>query len=149
LQSTPLVKTYFAPVNSYLANWDRTEVGRRALVQILALRCWQLEHGGHLPRKLDALVTSGLLAELPSDPYTPRHYFGYVRSSGQALLPLGDMEPLKGDGKNSERTRPAPEGWLLYSVGPDMVDSSAQQGDTVGGLGDIVFPLAESTPGGS
>ena len=69
-------------------------MGRRALVQILALRSWQVKHGGHLPEKLAEIVPSELDG-LPDDPYKANNAFGYVRSDGLLLLPLGDFEPVE------------------------------------------------------
>ncbi|MGA7497146.1 MAG: hypothetical protein WBX00_10500 [Isosphaeraceae bacterium] len=66
----------FHDIDQYLDYRDHNKVERRALVQILALRVWQLRHDGRLPEKLQKLVTSGVLDELPADPYTPGHRFG-------------------------------------------------------------------------
>jgi hypothetical protein len=63
-------------VTGYVAEFDVNELDRRALVQVLALRAWQLEHGGQFPKSLDALVPAKL-ASLPIDPYTGRE-FGYT-----------------------------------------------------------------------
>ena len=146
--STPLVTTLVAPLGIYLDQWDRNEVGRRALVQILALRVWQLEHGGRLPQNLQELVSSGLLNGLPTDPYSPKHQFGYVRSSGQPLLPLGWFWPVRPGPESFKQLRPVVDSWLLYSVGPDMRDDSASRNDQEIDGGDIIFPLAESRGGG-
>ncbi len=87
LSSTPLAKLLSADVNVYLAPHDLNEVGRRALVQVMALRAWQLRHNGQFPDSLDKLVPEEL-PSLPIDPYSGR-IFGYVRSGGQPLVPLG------------------------------------------------------------
>ncbi len=147
-ESTPLVQTVLPPINSYLDYRDRNEVERRALVQILALRVWQLRHDGRLPEKLQELVTSGVLDGLPADPYTPGHHFSYVRSSGQALLPLGELGPVQAGSEDLKRLRPTHGSWLLYSVGPDGQDDGARTNETSTGGGDLVFPLAESTTSG-
>jgi hypothetical protein len=148
-QSTPLVQTVLPPIDSYLDYRDHNEVERRALVQILALRVWQLRHDGHLPEKLEELVTSGVLDELPADPFTPGHHFGYVPSSGQALLPLGELGPVQ-LGPGHPTVRSSLDSRLLYSVGPDRHDDGARSNETNSraGIGDLVFPLAESTTGG-
>ncbi len=148
--STPLVQWVLPPIDidSYLDYSDRNEVKRRALVQILALRVWQLRHDGRLPEKLQDLVTSGLLDELPADPYTPGHHFGYVRSSGQELLPLGELGPLRQGFGDFSGVRSSLGSRLLYSVGPDRQDDGARTNETNTGLGDLVFPLAESTTSG-
>jgi hypothetical protein len=144
-QSTPLVQTILSPIDRYLDYRDHNEVERRALVQILALRVWQLRHDGHLPERLRELVTSGVLDELPADPYTPGHPFGYVRSFGQALLPLGQLGPIQQGFEANQGARSTLGSWLLYSVGPDRQDDGARTNETSTGSGDLVFPLAEST----
>ena len=57
------------------------------------------------------------------DPYHANHAFRYVRSSGQALLPLGDLEPLGVQPLPSRTGRS--DSRLLYSVGPDLRDDGA------------------------
>ena len=146
---TPLVSFQLGSLRNYLDQSDRNEVGRRALVQILALRVWQLEHGGGLPENLAELVTSGLLNVLPTDPYTPKHQFGYVHSSGQPLLPLGRLWPLRPGPEGANEVHRVADSWLLYSVGPDMHDDSARKNDQERDGGDIIFPLAESPKNGS
>jgi hypothetical protein len=142
-QTTPLVRQLSASFDGLFSTWDRNEVGRRAVLQALALRLWQVRHDGHLPRGLTELIPSTLEA-LPEDPFEPGgKHFGYVRSSGQPLLPLGDLEPL-GLQPFPTRTRPVEDSWLLYSVGPDLRDDRAQVNDS-GQIakGDIIFPLPE------
>ena len=72
----------------YIVAVDHNEVGRRALVQVLALRAWQLKHGGQFPQTLDALVPEEL-PSLPNDPYSGRP-FGYVPSHGLEVPVLRD-----------------------------------------------------------
>ena len=74
-QSTPQLGVIIPPMDGYLREHDRNEVGRCALVQILALRAWQLRHDGRLPESLTDLVTSDEIDDLPSDPFTPNHLF--------------------------------------------------------------------------
>jgi hypothetical protein len=145
--NTPLVQAFFPLVDSYLEDQQYSTVERRALVQILALRIWQLRHDGRLPEKLQDLVSSGLLDQLPIDPYTPDHPFGYVLSSGQSLLPLGERGPVHPRPRDLERLRPTPGARLLYSVGPDRRDDRAESNTTSLGRGDLIFPLTESTVG--
>ncbi len=124
--STPLVQTILPPIYSYLDYWDHNEVERRAFVQILSLRVWQLRHDGRLPESLQELVTTGILDKLPAHPDTPGGPFGYVRSSGQALLPLGELGPLRPGYGDSKRLQPTSDSWLLYSVGPDRQDDACE-----------------------
>src|SRR5205823_9318425 len=89
--SCPLVRLS-VPIRVDPATRDRELVLRRALVQVLALRRWQLRNGGRLPGSLADLVPSEL-EELPRDPYSGRR-FGFVHSTGQALRPLGFEDPV-------------------------------------------------------
>jgi hypothetical protein len=88
-----------------------------------------------------------LQIETPTDPYTPGRHFGYVRSSGQALLPLGELGSLRPGSEDLKRLRPTPGSWLLYGVGPDRQDDGARTNEMSTRSGDLVFPLAESTTG--
>ena len=142
LQSTPLARMSFPGFDQFIGNWNRNEVGRRALVQILALRSWQVKHGGRLPEKLAELVPSEL-EHLPDDPYKANNAFGYVRSDGQPLLPLGELEPV-GPGTTNAKLRPTENCRLLYSVGPNLQDDRGSSNDSsVVSQGDIIFPLKD------
>jgi hypothetical protein len=101
------------PAAWYVSTADQNEVVRRALVQVMALRKWQLEHGGQFPKTLDALVPAEL-PRLPLDPYSGRP-FGYVPSHQQEVPALKDA--FFGGTGNAQVS--APESWLLYSVGPE------------------------------
>jgi hypothetical protein len=95
---------------------DHNEVARRALVQVLALRAWQLKHGSQFPKSLDALVPEEL-PSLPNDPYSGRP-FGYVPSNGQEVPPLRyALMPAREKGHATTTGS-----WLIYSVGPDLHD---------------------------
>ena len=115
--STPLARTLLPNLEWYVVMNDRNVVGRGALVQIFAIRTWQLRHGGQFPDQLDQLVPQ-LLPYLPNDPYSGRP-FGYVRASGQLVAPLSWDHV----GELSTAYQSARRGWLLYSVGPDGKDS--------------------------
>ena len=97
LASTPLAKLLVSNEQPYLDANDWNEVGRRALVQVLAIRAWQLRHNGQFPDSLDKLVPEEL-PSLPIDPYSGR-IFGYVRSGGQPFVPLGQVLISLGTGK--------------------------------------------------
>jgi hypothetical protein len=159
-QSTPLAYLLIPNVAPYLASSDRNEVGRQALVQLLALRTWQLEHDGQFPDRLAALVPEALPI-LPDDPYTGRP-FGYIRSEGQTLsslrhalrysMPLaaGTVELSNVFQRAAYSSKPTPGYWLLYSAGPNLRDD---HGDADGGRYgttlaldpripyDLVFPI--------
>jgi hypothetical protein len=106
--------TLIRNLSSYVAGSDQNEVGRRALVQVLAIRAWQLQHGGQFPKSLDALVPTEL-PSLPTDPYSGQP-FGYKPSQGKDVPALRTaINPPLGNGN-----APTPGAWLLYSFGPDF-----------------------------
>ncbi len=138
-QTTPLVRLLYPAVPAVFTAVDQESVRQAALEQILALRSWQLRHDGAYPGALADLVPSEL-PKLPADPFFGRP-FGYVRSSGQLLPPLGSLgTPSSG---SLRPTRPGQ--WLLYSVGPDRTDNHAAEDYWVSPrrMGDLVFPLPE------
>jgi hypothetical protein len=144
-ESTPLARHALPSFEHFLTTWNRNEVGRRALVQILALRSWQIRHKGRLPEKLSELVPSEL-ADLPSDPFNRNQRFGYVRSEGQPLLPLGEFEPIPAQPRAS-LLRSTDNSRLLYSIGPDLLDDHALMNDSsYRSGGDFIFPLPEVIP---
>lgn len=136
VQSTPLVRLFPPPRIAFDAR-DRELTHRRALIQVLALRRWQLRHGGQLPERLEALVPSELPA-LPKDPYAGRP-FGYIQASGRpgpfGTLPLWGEPPV-----TPHPIRPGQR--FLYSVGTNGQD---ERGGWDLGLqaqsDDIVYPL--------
>ena len=97
---------------------DHNEVARRVLVQVLALRAWQLKHHGQFPQTLDTLVP-GELPSLPNDPYSGQP-FGYTPSNNQEVPPLRyALMPTQEKGH-----APTPGSWLIYSIGLDLHDDS-------------------------
>ena len=123
--STPLLNRLLPNFGLYLEFEDRNEVARRALVQVLAIRAWQLRHGGTFPDRLEALVPDEL-PSLPSDPYSGRP-FGYIsQAQSRRIWP---------DSLAEKR--------LLYSVGPDHTDDQGMPLDRSPKTGayDIVFPI--------
>ncbi len=110
-QSTPLARILVANEDTLLVNSDWNEAGRRAMIQLLAIRDWQLKHNGQFPESLEKLVPEEL-PSLPLDPYSGRN-FSYRRSEGQSLIPLGRV--LNG---HQEAGQISTTGyWLLSSVG--------------------------------
>jgi hypothetical protein len=105
-------------MQGYIETNDRNEVGRRALILVLALREWQLRHNGQFPESLDALVPEEL-PRLPDDPYSGRP-FGYVRSHALGVLPL---RSALGPASSAQSRLRRPGSRLLYSVGPDGHDN--------------------------
>ena len=133
--STPLASRLMLNLNTIQEYVDRNEVMRRALVQVLALRRWQLRHDGRLPKNLLSLLADDKreaeLAWLPLDPYTGKHFL-WVPSEGQPVPPLGRL-----DASSASMYVPSDGARLLYSAGPDRVDGRAWP------EGDIVFPLQD------
>lgn len=124
LASTPLARP-LPTNNALLICHDADILLSRAFEHVVALRIWQLEHGGQYPETLEALVP-GLLTSLPLDPYTGQP-FRYCRAGGQKLLPLGLSGSAGTSASDLVFSQPTRRGqWLLYSVGPDMKDDGAQ-----------------------
>ncbi len=115
------LRRFYRPVNDFLLADEQNEVARRALVQVFAIRAWQLKHDGRFPERLDVLVPEEL-PSLPIDPYSDRP-FAFVPSSGARVLSLRDTLSTVRISINSKRASPPPGSWLLYSVGLDRQDN--------------------------
>jgi hypothetical protein len=135
------MKLLFIDMSTYFVHNDLIEVGRRALVQVMALRAWQLRHNGQFPDSLDKLIPEEL-PSLPADPYSGQK-FRYVRSGGQPVVPLGKV--LISVGGGTANTFKSTGYWLLYSVGRDKHDGRALTSQS----NDIVFPIPPVPSGGS
>jgi ABC-type transport system involved in multi-copper enzyme maturation permease subunit len=140
--STPQLMRWLIPYTPWhVAAADQNEVMRRALVQVLAIRSWQLRHGGKFPDRLSALVPDDL-PSLPIDPYSGSP-FGYMPSSGQFVLSFEFA--TQGMRVGGPAMQPAPAGsWLLYSVGPDGGDDGGmayKESHQWNELLDIVFAI--------
>ncbi len=129
----------------YLKQDTERLVGRRALVQTMAIREWQLRHDGQFPAELEDLVP-GLLAALPVDPYSGKP-FRYVEwtpprpPKRDESGPAGFMAGGFGNGWNwPAGTR------LLYSVGPDRNDDRGRQPLHQADTGDIIFDIPPIAP---
>jgi hypothetical protein len=105
-RSSPLVEVLWPNHGGLLEADARAEVGRRALVQILAIRAWQHRHGGRPPERLEDLVPEEL-PSLPLDPYSGRA-FAYGRED----------RPMPAPPPSGAAPR-APEARQLVSLGPD------------------------------
>jgi hypothetical protein len=136
--STPVARTF--PADSSGEFYENILL-QRAFEQVVALRIWQLEHDGQYPEGLEWLVPN-LLPGLPPDPYSGRP-FGYVRSGGQSLLPLGLSGLCRTITGETSRAGPTQPGqWLLYSVGPNRLDNGAGHDyETNPAVSDLIFPL--------
>ena len=143
-RSTVLARLLLPAVPSFAEAVDREEVLQAALVQVLALRAWQLGHDGAYPETLAELVPSEL-PSLPLDPHSGKP-FHYVRSKGQNVPELGVIGIMHPD-----RLHPSHPGqWLLYSVGPDRTDAGGtpRLSTTMNTAGDEVFPLPDGGKAG-
>jgi hypothetical protein len=142
--TTPLFVMWLIPhPEPYLAAVDHNEVARRALMQILALRAWQLRHNGQFPERLSALVPDEL-PSLPNDPFSGQP-FGYVRSHGREVPPLHvALHGALALGEDAPKVPPRGTR-LLYSVGPDGLDDDGiafkNKGFRSQPMVDIVFAI--------
>ena len=82
----------------------RTAMAQELKVR-LALRIWQAEHHGALPKSLDALVLDGYLKALPADPYsyTGAESFPYDQATGK-IWSVGP-DGINNHGKNDDDPR--------------------------------------------
>lgn len=126
--------------------YPRIEAERRALAMVLRLRLYQARHDGDLPRSLSELPPWEPNDGSPTyavDPFSGRE-FGYIPSSGQALITLADMAH-QGYAPMNDRSllKPSDGYWLLYSVGPDLHDERAARNLDNLQAGDLVYPLKD------
>ncbi len=147
------LRLLFYPQHDYLFADAQNEVAHRALVQVFAIRSWQLKHEGRFPENLEALVPEEL-PTLPTDPYSGRP-FGYRPSRREGLLSLDHALAGVQPTIESSLIKPPQGSWLLYSVGIDQRDDGGiatnrkENGGIVPGS-DMVFaipPLEGNTSG--
>jgi hypothetical protein len=105
--STPLLNRLLPYFGAYLEADDGNEVRRRALVQVLAIRAWQLRHDGRFPDRLEALVPEDL-SILPDDPYSGRSFEYVLLAADRQAGPAGQPRP---PAQTAAR--------LLRSIGPE------------------------------
>ena len=106
-QTSPLARLALTNGPGQITGLVQGESRRRALILVLALRAWQLSHGGTYPDTLEELVPSEL-AELPRDPTNGQAYrysFSYDGPEGQAGM-SGGIRP-------SDPSVTAPKRWSL------------------------------------
>lgn len=144
VDTTPAVQ--LAEPGGELAPYPSIEAGRRVLGLVLKLRLYQARHDGSLPHTLNELPPAEPGAESTTDlidPYSGK-VFGYIRSSGQPLLPLAEIlheGNIQAD--DHSLVKPSDGCWLLYSVGPDLLDDRAWHNLDNMRRGDLVYPLKE------
>ncbi len=143
--SSLLARNLFPNMWSVLPRHDHNELLRRALLQVFAIRIWQLQHGGQFPDSLDRLVPA-LLRSLPSDPYSGQP-FRFVPSRRQLVAPIdAALFPAE------YNAHPAIDGsWLLYSVGYNYWDDggNALKADYRTQPLDFVFEIPPTEGGGA
>jgi ABC-type transport system involved in multi-copper enzyme maturation permease subunit len=115
---------------SYEQFADRTEVERRAVVYVLAVREWQLRHDGRFPDRLQDLVPD-VLPSLPTDPYSGRPFLYTTFAQALGLHPVGEWPNPPWP----------PDTRLIYSVGLNGRDDHGQPTAALTvDYADIVFP---------
>ena len=115
------LEDYFEKLSLSRRDFPDARVERGALLQIMAIRIWQLKHDGRFPESLSALVPSEL-AELPTDPYSGRP-FGYRPWHGEPIGRTGNwLSHIQSN------TKPPPGSRMLYSVGLNRQDDNANAG---------------------
>ncbi len=122
LMSSPLARSLEANTGACLDSEARNEVARRALVQVMAIRAWQLRHDGRFPDRLEALVPEELPG-LPVNPYSGRTYSYEPDVTKSNLM----MEHLIQEA-----------GAVLYSIGP----KGSRSGDIIFAIPPLVRPGA-------
>jgi hypothetical protein len=139
--SSPLVRFVFPATIPFSMREDMNLVARRALVQIMAIRAWQLAHDGQFPPRLESLVPSELAA-LPLDPYSGQP-FHFIDASLRTIAT--ESERLL-----SRKPTTWPQGTrLLYSVGQNQRDELGLESPSTLMEGDILFgipPIKKTTP---
>jgi ABC-2 family transporter protein len=132
--SSPLLELLLAPWSiPYLNKEDENLVERRALVQIMAIRGWQLKHDGQFPHMLENLVPAELPA-LPLDPYSGQP-FHLIDASLRSTATPRSWPP-------GDKPTTWPQGTkLLYSVGQNQRDERGLESPPGWREGDIIFGI--------
>ena len=141
--SEPLTRILLSPIESLITMNDSNEVVRRAFVQILALRSWQIAHDGRLPDRLDELVP--LVAHpaperpLLRKPVPLHHLPGAVRVRPGRPRPAGQ--------RKAETTCTKRSGNASSTASAPMASTTGWRAAGRPGFGtpDIVFPIPGNT----
>jgi hypothetical protein len=139
--SSPLLRLLFPWTIGYLTQEDANLVERRALVQIMAIRAWQLAHDGQFPQRLENLVPSELSA-LPLDPYSGKP-FHFLDASLRTIATASKWSLTFKPTTWPQGTR------LLYSVGQNQRDELGLESPSASMEGDILFgipPIKRTAP---
>jgi hypothetical protein len=131
--SSPLLRLLVPWMIPSLNKEDENLVERRALVQIMAIRGWQLKHDGQFPHMLEKLVPAELPA-LPLDPYSGQPFHLIDASLRPTATPRSWPASVK------------PTTWpqgtkLLYSVGQNQRDERGLESPSGWMEGDIIFGI--------
>ena len=86
----PMIASLILPFMQGRDAYDRAVAEHRLLTTFLALRSWQMKHGGVAPRSLEELIPSELDA-LPADPFQGGGSFGYEADAPPAVGMAGMM----------------------------------------------------------
>ena len=100
-------------------------VARRAAVIKGACRAYYGRHGT-LPPALANLVTDGLIARVPDDPFAEGHPFGYRKSTGEELVGPARAPMAGRPQEESFKEVVNPGEGVLWSVGVDRVDQGGR-----------------------
>jgi hypothetical protein len=110
LGSSPLARVLVPNMASTLNLEYHNEVARRAIVQVMAIRAWQLKHDGRFPDHLEDIVPDEL-PSLPVDPYSGQPFVYVLNISAAKAWDLKVLENIPNPPTMGSQAA------LLYSVG--------------------------------
>jgi hypothetical protein len=131
---TPLLQSLASPWGHVLRSAELAETQRAAIAVMVALERYRLAHGAY-PDGLGRLVPE-FLASVPVDAYSGGP-LGYRLARG---APAGGANAAEGAVEGQAAPDLGGRGYLLYSVGPDLVDD--------GGRVDLTDPMPKRSAGG-
>ena len=140
---TPLVERVDEPLILASKPYDREATNRSAIEVFLAVRDYQIVHGGKAPATLDALADSDTRMSFV-DPYAGRQ-FGYINIRGKVnyFRPgLGADSAVGTSGVDRDQ-------YLIYSVGPNHHDEQTLTpvGQAPWVDDDLIYLLPPNPPG--